>query len=148
MVSIEKIKELRNVTGISISECKKALKKSGGDIKKAKEFLKEVGKKMVQKRMDKETKAGVIDAYIHMESKVGVLVELNCESDFVARSEDFKKLAHELCLQIAVGSSNNIPILERKWIKDESRTIKDLINENIGKFGENISIKRFIRYEL
>lgn len=148
MVSIENIKELRNITGVSIGECKKALEKSEGDMKKAEEFLKEVSKKIVQKRMDKETKAGVIDAYIHMESKVGVLIELNCESDFVARSEDFKKLAHELCLQVAVGSSDDIPILERKWIKDENRTIEDLINENIGKFGENISIKRFIRYEL
>ena len=148
MVSIKEIKELRNITGVSISECKKALEKSEGNLKKAEEFLKEVGKKIVQKRMDKETKAGVIDAYIHTGSKVGVLVELNCESDFVARSEDFQKLAHELCLQIAVGFSNDTPILERKWIKDESKTIKDLINENIGKFGENISIKRFVRYEL
>ena len=149
MVSIESIKELRNITGVSIGECKKALEKSNGDIKKAEEFLKEVGKKIVQKRMDKETAAGIIDAYIHTGSNIGVLVELNCESDFVARSEDFQKLAHELCLQIAVGSSDDDdPILERKWIKDESKTIQDLINESIGKFGENISIKRFTRYEL
>ena len=148
MVSIESIKELRNITGVSIGECKKALEKSKGDIKKAKEFLREVGKKIIQKRMDKETNAGIIDSYIHTGNSVGVLIELNCESDFVARSTDFQKLAHELCLQIAVGSSDDTPILERKWIKDESKTIEDLINENIGKFGENISIKRFIRYEL
>jgi len=148
MVSIESIKELRNITGVSIGECKKALEKSEGDIKKAEEFLKEVGKKIVQKRMDKEMNAGIIDSYIHTGNSVGVLLELNCESDFVARSEDFKKLAHEICLQIAVAFSDDTPILERKWIKDESKTIKDLINESIGKFGENISIKRFTRYEL
>ena len=148
MVSIEDIKELRNITGVSIGECKKALEKSEGDMKKAEELLIELGKKIVQERMDKEAKEGVIDAYIHTGNKVGVLIELNCESDFVARSEDFKKLAHELCLQIAVGLADESPILERKWIKDESKTIQDLINTNIGKFGENISIKRFVRYEL
>jgi len=148
MISIEDIKELRNITGVSIGECKKALEKSGGDIKKAEEFLREVGKKIAQKRMDKETNKGIVDAYIHTGNNVGVLIELSCESDFVARSEDFQKLAHELCLQIAVGSSDDIPVLERKWIKDESKTIQDLMDENIGKFGENISIKRFTRYEL
>ncbi len=148
MISIKDIKELRNITGVSIGECKKALEKSEGDIKKAEEFLKEVGKKIIQKRMDKETKDGIIDAYIHIGKKIGVLIELNCESDFVARSEGFQKLAHELCLQIAVGLSDDTPILKRKWIKDESKTIQDLISENIGKFGENISIKRFARYEL
>lgn len=148
MISIEKIKELRSITGVSIGECKKALEKSDGDIKKAEEFLREVGEKIVEKRMDKETKNGIVDSYIHTGNKVGVLIELNCESDFVARSEDFQNLAHELCLQIAVGSSDDIPLLERKWIKDESKTVKDLLNENIAKFGENISIKRFTRYEL
>ena len=148
MASIEDIKELRNITGVSIGECKKALDESGGDFKKAEEFLKEVGKKIVEKRMDKETNSGIIDSYIHTGGSVGVLVELNCETDFVARSEDFQKLAHELCLQIAVDPSNDTPILERKWIKDQDKTIQDLINENIGKFGENISIKRFTRYEL
>ena len=148
MISIDDIKELRNITGVSIGECKKALEKSGGDIKKAEDFLKEVGKKIVQKRMDKETKAGIIDSYIHTGKNVGVLIELNCETDFVARSDDFQNLAHELCLQIAVSSSDDVDILDRKWIKDEGKTIKDLIDEHIGKFGENISIKRFVRYEL
>ena len=148
MASIEDIKELRNITGVSIGECKKALDESGGDFKKAEEFLKEVGKKIIEKRMDKETNSGIIDSYIHTGGSVGVLVELNCETDFVARSEDFQKLAHELCLQIAVDPSNDTPILKRKWIKDQDKTIQDLINENIGKFGENISIKRFTRYEL
>ena len=148
MVSIEDIKKLRSITGVSIGECKKALDESGGDMKKAEELLIEVGKKIVQDRMGREAKEGVVDAYVHMGNKVGVLIELNCESDFVARSEDFQKLAHELCLQIAVGADDETPILERKWIKDESKTIQDLISANIGKFGENISIKRFIRYEL
>jgi len=148
MITIEDIKELRNITGVSIGECKEALEKSDGDIKKAEEFLKEVGKKIVQKRMDKETNAGIIDSYIHNGNSVGVLLELGCESDFVARSDGFKELAHELCLQIAVGSSDDVDLLDMKWIKDPNKTIKELIGDNIGKFGENISIKRFVRYEL
>ena len=147
MVSIEDIKKLRNITGLSIGECKKALDESGGDFQKAEELLKELGKKIIAKRSDKETNAGIIDSYIHTGGSVGVLVELNCETDFVARAEGFQKLAHELCLQIAVDPSDT-PILEKKWIKDQGKTIQDLINENIGKFGENISIKRFTRYEL
>ncbi len=148
MVTIDDVKELRNITGVSLGECKKALEESGGDIKKAEEYLEKVGKKVVQKRMDKETEAGIIDAYIHMNGKIGVLIELNCETDFVARSEDFKKLAHELCLQIAFNSEEEKPLLERKWVKDQSKTIQNLVEEYIGKFGENISIKKFTRYEL
>ena len=148
MITIEDIKELRNITGVSIGECKEALKKADGDIEKAEEFLKEVGKKIVQKRMNKETNAGIVDSYIHSGNSVGVLLELGCESDFVAKSDGFKELAHELCLQIAVGSLDDSDLLGMKWIKDPSKTIKELIGENIGKFGENISVKRFVRYEL
>ena len=148
MISIEQIKKLRNITGISITECKKALEESGGDIKKAKEILRKMGRDVAQKRLGRETKEGIIDNYIHAGKKIGVMIELNCESDFVARSEDFQKLAHELCLQIAALSLEETPLLEQLWIKDQSKTIKDLMDEYIAKFGENIIIKRFIRYEL
>ena len=148
MISIEQIKKLRNITGISITECKKALEESRGDIKKAKEILRKMGRDVAQKRLGRETKEGIINNYIHAGKKIGVMIELNCESDFVARLEDFQKLAHELCLQIAALSLEETPLLEQLWIKDQSKTIKDLMDEYIAKFGENIIIKRFIIYEL
>jgi elongation factor Ts len=148
MITIEQVKELRNITGVSISECKKALKEAKGDMDKAKEILKKQGQEFARDRLDRSTKEGMIDSYIHSGKKVGVMIELNCESDFVARSEDFQNLAHEICLQVAVASSEQVPILEQPWIKDPKRTMKDLIDEYIAKFGENISLKRFIRYEL
>jgi len=148
MVSIKKIKELRNRTGVSLGECKKALKESKGDIDQAEEHLKKLGKKVVQDRMDKEAGAGIVDSYIHSNKKIGVLLELGCETDFVARSDDFQNLAHELCLQIASPSPEDTPLLERKWVKDSSKTVKDLIEEVMGKLGEKIVIKRFEKYEL
>jgi len=93
-------------------------------------------------------KAGIIESYIHSGKKIGAMVELHCESDFVAHSEDFQKLAHELCLQIAAIDPENIPLLKQPWIRDETKTIKDLIDEYISKFGENIILKRFARFEI
>jgi len=147
MISIEQIKELRNITGVSITECKKALEKANGDIEKAREVLKDSGKDFARKRLNRETKAGIIDNYIHSDKKVGVLLKLQCESDFVARSDDFSKLAHELCLQIA-ASVEDCSLLEQSWIKDQKKTVKDLIGEYIAKFGENIIVEKFIRYEI
>ena len=120
MISIEKVKKLRNITGVSITECKKALEKANGDIEKAKDILKALGRDVAQKRSSKETKAGIVDSYIHADKRVGVLVQRNCETDFVAKSDDFKKLAHELCLPIA-GFFDDVPIMEQKWIKDSKR---------------------------
>ena len=149
MIKIDQIKQLRNKTGVSVTECKEALEKAKGDMEKAREILRKKGKDFSRKRLDRETKVGIIDSYIHPGMKVGVLIELDCESDFVARSEDFKKLSHELCLQIAAfPPDENNPFLEQEWIKDQTKKIKDLVNEYITKFGENITIKRFIRYEL
>ncbi len=179
MINIDQIRKLREVTGVSISECKKALEESRGDLRKAKDILKKLGKEMAQKKAEREVEQGIIDSYIHPNKKIGALLDLRCETDFVARSEDFKNLAHELCLQIAAidpeetslgdepkGSSlptkrsegeeeNEVlfapavaRVLEQPWIRDESKTIKDLINEYITKIGENIVIKRFIRYQI
>ncbi len=147
MTTIQEIKKLRNLTGVSISECKKALVKANGDIKKARGILKELGKDFARKRLDRKTKAGIIDSYIHAGKKVGVLIQLQCESDFVARSEDFKKLSHELCLQIA-ASVEELPLLEQAWIKEPKKTVKDLIDGYIAKFGENIILEKFVRYEI
>lgn len=148
MISINQIKQMRQETGVSIIECKKALEEAKGDIKKAKEILKNWGKSFAEKKKEKEVKEGIIESYIHSGKKIGVMVEIHCESDFVAKSKDFKQLSHELCLQITAINPEEIPILEQPWIKDEKITIKDLINEYITKLGENIVLKRFTRYEI
>jgi len=148
MVNIDKIKQLRQGTGVSISECQKALENAGGNIEKAKKILKEKGQKFLEKKSQRETKEGIIDSYIHPDKKVGVLLELNCESDFVARSKDFQTLAHELCLQIAAMDSQENTLMSEPWIKDESKTIQDLIKEYIMKLGENIVVSRFARYDI
>ncbi len=102
---------------------------------------------MAGKKAGRETKEGIIESYIHSNKKVGVLLELDCESDFVAKSPDFKELAHELCLQIAAGEEET-PLLEQPWIKESSKTVGDLVKEYIAKLGENISVGRFTKYQL
>jgi len=148
MVTVDQIKKLREETGVSISECKKALEGAKGDIKKAKEILKKLGRGFAKIKKKMEVKAGIIESYIHSGKKIGAMVELRCESDFVARSEDFQKLAHELCLQIVAILPEETPFLKQPWIRDETKTVRDLIDEYISKFGENIVVKRFVRYEL
>jgi len=148
MVNIDQIKKLREETELSISECKKALIEAKGNFQKAKEILRKWGKDFAKKKIEKETKQGIVESYIHSNKRVGVLLELGCETDFVAKNPDFQKLAHELCLQIAAIDPEEIPLLNQPWIKDETKTIKDLIDEYIAKLGENIILKRFVRYEL
>jgi len=147
MIPIEQIKELREETAVSISECKKALEESKGDSKKAKEILRKMGRDLAGKKSGRETFQGIIESYIHPNRKIGVLLELSCETDFVAKSLNFRTLAHELCLQIA-ATREETPILEQPWVKDMTKNIQDLVQEYIVKLGENIAIKRFIRYEL
>lgn len=147
MITIEQIKQLREETGVSVSECKKALQESGGDAQKAKEILKKLGKELAERRSEKTASQGIVDSYIHANKKVGVLIKLQCETDFVAKSSDFQKLSHELCLQIAAVDPAEIPLFEQLWIKDPSKTVKNLIEEYIAKLGENILLKEYVRYE-
>lgn len=149
MVTIDQIKKLREETEVSISECKKALTEAKGDFQKAKEILREWGKDFARKKTEKEVKQGIIESYIHSNKKIGVMIELCCETDFVAKSSDFQKLAHELTLQItAINPSEEISLFDQPWIKDEAKTVKDLVDEYIAKLGENIIIKKFVRYEI
>jgi len=194
MANIEQIKQLREETGVSPTEIKKALEQSNGDTEKAKELLKIWGKTVLSKKTGRETMQGIIDSYIHPNSKTGVLLDIRCESDFVAKSDGFKELAHEICLQIAAmkplfvkeedipeefldgetkiyteqikdsGKPENIvkqilegklskykqeiSLLSQPWIKDDSKTIKNIVEEAVAKIGENIEIKRFARYEI
>jgi len=148
MVSIDQIKQLRYETGVSVSECKKALKQSAGDNNKAKEILREWGKELAGKKSTRKTGSGIVESYIHSDKRVGVMVELRCETDFVAKSKDFQKLAHEICLQIAAMNPEKDSLLSQVWIKDDSKTMKILIEEHVAKIGENIILEDFIRYEI
>lgn len=191
---LEKIKQLREITGISMAECKKAVEEGNGDIDKALDFLHRQGKIKAQKKAERETKTGIIEGYIHMNGKVGVLLELNCETDFVAKNKEFKELAHELCMQVAAMSPQyikttdvpedflnkereiyrkqvkdsgkpanlidgivegkikkyceEISLFSQAYIKDNQKTVQDIINDYILKIGENIIVKRFVRFEI
>jgi elongation factor Ts len=147
MASIDQIKQLRRETAVSVSECKKALEEVGGNIEKAKEILKQWGKDLAGKKAGRGTEQGIISSYIHPNKKIGVLLKLGCETDFVAKSSEFQELAHELCLQIA-AIGEEPPLLEQPWVKDQGKTVKDLVEEYVAKIGENITIKQFTRYEI
>jgi elongation factor Ts len=149
MASINQVKQLRQETGVSVLQCKKALEESKGDLDKAKEVLRKKGLELAGKKSQRAAGSGIIDSYVHPDSRKGVLLELRCETDFVAKSDDFKNLAHEICLQIAaMYPEDQDSLLSQAWIKDESKTIKDLIAEYISKLGENIIIKEFSRFAI
>lgn len=149
MPSIEEIKQLREETGVSVSECKKALEQSNNDFDKAKKILRKKGLELAGKRSERNAGSGIIDSYVHLNSKVGVLIEIRTETDFVAKSDDFKNLAHEICLQIAaMYPEDQNSLLSQPWIKDDSKTMNDLVAEHVSKLGENIVIKNFVRYEI
>lgn len=163
-ISPDTVKELRELTGAGILDCKKALEESGGDIPRAAEILKQKGFAMAAKRAERATAEGLVQAYIHHDGRLGALVELNCESDFVARTDDFRRLAQDLALHIAGAnpryiSPDDIPdgtegdpkelcLLLQPFVRDESVTIQDLITEVIRKTGENIRVRRFARFEV
>ncbi|MEF3244724.1 MAG: translation elongation factor Ts [Caldisericaceae bacterium] len=193
-MSIDLIKELRARTGAGIADCKKALEESNQDIEKAIEILRVKGLAKAVKKSGRITNEGIIVSYIHPGAQLGVLVEVNSETDFVARTEEFKQLADDIALQIAASSPEfvsreDVPqeviekekeiyrkqleeegkpanviekiiegkienffkercLLEQEYLKDESKTIEDLIKEYIAKFGENITVRRFVRFKV
>ncbi len=193
-VTMEQVKELRAATGAGIMDCKNALVEANGDFDKAVEILRKKGLAKAAKRASREASEGIIELYSHGNGRVGVMVEVNCETDFVARSEAFRKLAHEIALQIAAMSpqyvsEKDIPeevlehergiareqalregkpekivdrivegrlkkfkdevcLLNQAYIRDDKMTIADLLNQNIAAIGENIIIRRFVRWEL
>jgi len=147
-MTVETIKKLREVTGAGVMECKKALEDANGDFDKAVELIHERGLIKAEKKSERKTGAGLIESYIHNE-RVGVLLELRCETDFVARSEMFRKLAHELAMQIAAMNPENIEmLLSQPYIKDVSITVEELIKRGVASLGENIKVERFCRYEI
>ena len=193
-VTIDQIKELRAVSGAGIMEVRKALEKTNGDFKKAQEILREKGLATAAKRADRESSEGMVELYSHGNGRVGVMVEVNCETDFVARSETFRTFAHELALQIAAAApryirEEDIPeevleqerekarrlgleegkpenvivrivegrlakfvdevcLLRQPYIRDDELTVEKLLLDNIASIGENIVIRRFVRWEI
>lgn len=147
-MNIEDLKKLREETGAGIADCKEALKESNGDLTKAKEWLERKGLDKASSKVEREVKAGIVDVYSHG-GKVGVLVELLCETDFVARTQDFKNLAHELALQIASMNPSSVEdLLSQEYIRDNSMTCDNLIKSMVAKLGENIQVGRFERIAL
>jgi elongation factor Ts len=148
-IDIKLIKQLREETQVSIADCTKALTEAKGDYEKAIELLKKRGIERAEKKADRETAQGIIESYIHQNGKVGVLLELLCETDFVARTEDFKRLAHEVAMQIAAMNPKDVAaLLKQEYIRDGSVTIESLVKQTIGKLGENIVVKQFTRFEI
>jgi elongation factor Ts len=192
-ISAEMVKELREKTGAGIMDCKEALKGCEGDMEKAIDFLRKKGLATAQKRSGRAMSEGVVEAYIHMGGKLGVLVEVNCETDFVAKTDDFKELARNIAMHIAASNPVGIrpedvprPVIDREmeiyraqarelgkpekmidkiaegkmakfykdncllnqaYVRDPSMTIADLLNDSIAKIGENITVRRFVRFQ-
>jgi elongation factor Ts len=193
-ITTEQIKELREATGAGILDCRKALESADGDFQKAVDYLREKGLAKAAKRSDREASEGVLELYSHGNGRVGVMVEVNCETDFVARSEPFRKFAHEVALQIAAAApryikAEDVPaevlehereiararardegkpeqvierivdgriekfydevcLLRQPYIRDEQTTIEKLLHQQIAAIGENILIRRFVRWEV
>ena len=163
-VSVEAIKDLRARTGSGIMDCKRALEQVDGDIAKAEELLRQQGIASAAKKTERATNQGLIEAYIHSGSRIGALVEVNCETDFVARTPDFKELAHNLAMQVAAMSPRyidtaDIPegdednpeeacLMHQPFIRDPSMSVRDLVTETVGRLGENVRVRRFSRFSL
>lgn len=163
-ISATTIKELRGRTSAGIMDCKRALEEAGGDLDKAADILTKQGIASAVKKATRSTEEGIVESYIHSGGRIGVLVEVNCETDFVARTPDFKDLAHDLAMQIAAMSpeyvdsadvpqgedaaSQEIVLMKQPFIKDPTKSIADLVNEGIGRLGENIRVRRFTRFSL
>jgi elongation factor Ts len=148
-ISSQQIKDLREKTQAGFADCKMALDEAKGDMKKAEEILRKKGFEKAAKKSDRETGQGLVESYVHQTGKVGVLVSVLCETDFVARTDEFKHLAHEVAMQIAAMNPKDVDaLLKQEYIRDGSKTINDLVTEAIAKLGENIKISEFKRSEI
>lgn len=149
MTTIDGIKKLRTETGAGVMDVKKALEDAGGDVEKAKKLLQEQGVAKAAKKSDREAAEGLVASYIHNNGKIGAIVEVFCETDFVARTDDFQKLAHELAMQVtATDPQDADELLQQDYIREPSKTVQDLVNEVIAKVGENIRVGRFVRFQI
>ncbi len=193
-ISASLVNDLRNKTGAGMMDCKKALEQTGGDIEKAIDYLRKRGVQQAEKKVGRSANQGIIQSYIHPGSRLGVLVEINCETDFVARTNDFQEFAKDIAMQIAAANPlvvdrseldqekinkeleiyrdqareqgkpeailekiaqgklekyyQEVCLLEQSFVKDPNKTIRDLLNEKIAKLGENMILRRFVRFQL
>ncbi|NIA29252.1 MAG: translation elongation factor Ts [Calditrichaeota bacterium] len=193
-ITAAQVKELRDITGAGMMDCKKALSETDGNIEKAIEYLRKKGLQKVEKKAGRQTSEGIIQSYIHPGSRLGVLVEINCETDFVARTEEFQRFAKDIAMHIAASKPlaiereqisrelvdkeleiyraqmreqgkpeqiiekiitgkidkyyQEVCLMEQNFVKDPDKTVKELLNEKISKLGENMAIRRFVRYQL
>lgn len=148
-IDINDIKKLREETSASVSDVKKALEESLGDYGKAIQWLKKRGIEKAEKKADRITSQGLVESYVHGGGKIGVLVKITCETDFVARTSEFKNLAHEIAMQVSAMNPKDVAsLLKQEYIRDNTHTIESLIKSVIAKLGENIVVKEFTRYEL
>ncbi len=163
-ISASAVKELRDRTGAGIMECKRALVEADGNFDRASEILRQQGLARADKKAGRVATQGVIDAYIHAGGRIGAMVEVNCETDFVARTDDFRRLAHDIAMQVAAtgpkyvrrdevpaddaGRVSELALLAQPFIKEPGVTIEDLIKRNVAKLGETIRVSRFARFAL
>ncbi|TSC72205.1 MAG: elongation factor T [Parcubacteria group bacterium Gr01-1014_70] len=149
MVDLTLLKQLREQTDVSVGACKMALEKAGGDLKRAAEILREEGNKIAEKKAVRPTGIGIVEAYVHTTQRVGALLEIRSETDFVARNPEFKKLAHDITMHITASAPESVAaLLDQPFIKDESKSVGTLLTEAIARFGENIQITQFSRFEI
>ena len=149
MTKIDQIKKLRKETQAPVMEVKRALEEAGGDEAAAKKILAEKALVRAEKKKGREAGNGYLFSYIHSNGKIGVLLELRCETDFVAKNELFQKLGKELTMQIASMNPKDVAeLLEKEYIRDQTKTVADLVNEAVGTVVEKIEVARFIRYDI
>lgn len=148
MVKTDDVQKLREATGAGVMECKTALDDTAGDFEKAVSLIKERGLVKAETKKERAAHSGIIESYVHND-RIGVLLEIYSETDFVARSQPFRELAHNLVMQIAAMDPQTVDsLLAQNYIKEESKTIGNLVKETIAKVGENIKVERFIRYQI
>ncbi len=148
-ISMKDIKKLREETSARILDCKKALQEADGDLEKAKEIVIEKGLARAEKKQDRETRAGLIACYSHNTGKVGAMVEIQCETDFVAQNEEFQTMAHELAMQVTAMNPESVEdLLQQDYLKDPDVTVETYIKQLSGKIGEKMVLARFERFEL
>jgi elongation factor Ts len=148
-ITLDQIKKLRAKTKAGVMDCQQALRQAQGKLDQAEKILKEWGIESASKRASRATYQGLIETYTHSDGKIVSVVELSCETDFVARNDEFKKLAHELAMQVAAMNPKNInELLQQPWIRDEKQTVGELVKETVAQLGENIVVRRIARFEL
>ncbi len=163
-ITVEAIKALRDMTGAGIMDSKRALEAAGGDVEAAQGILREKGIASAAKKASRATNEGLVESYIHSGGRIGAIVELNCETDFVARTSDLKSLAHDVAMQVAAmapkyvyedeapededASPEQVCLLSQPFIRNNELTVQDIVNETIAKVGENVRVRRFSRFSL